>query len=178
MPKGFTRMRTCPHCGLEGRAGGIGTHIRFAHNEDREAKFWARIDKNGPNGCWIWAVGARDKWGYGDLRWDGKHVQAHRLAWKLLRGDPGKLDCLHKCDNPPCCNPDHIYLGTDADNHRDMRERGRTNYITRSKLTEDQVREIRSAYSGSNAHELAAKYAVSAATIWNTTSRRIWKHVQ
>ncbi len=70
-------------------------------------------------------MGCRDKWGYGDLSYSGKHMQAHRLAWTLTHGDPGELDVLHTCDNPPCCNPKHLYLGTDADNHRDMHARGR-----------------------------------------------------
>lgn len=180
------RHFVCPKCSaaLHCNEGSFKTHKFYC--ADREERFWARVDKNGPNGCWIW-LGCRDKWGYGDMSVRSKHIQSHRFAWKLLRGDPGKLDCLHKCDNPPCCNPDHIYLGTDADNIRDMHARGRALVGERSpkaKLTEAAVRAIRREYNGStrgkpsNAAELAARYGVRRGTIVQVAKGTLWAHLK
>lgn len=79
-------------------------------------------------GCWEWQ-GARDPKGYGRLkiggRATGRCYTAHRYAWILEYGEPGDLCVLHRCDNAPCCNPEHLHLGTRADNNTEMRERGR-----------------------------------------------------
>ena len=76
--------------------------------------------------CWPWVGKAKANGGYGLLSVDGKACRAHRLAWELANGPiPAGLFCCHKCDNPACCNPSHIFLGTAADNLRDMREKSR-----------------------------------------------------
>lgn len=78
-------------------------------------------------GCWEWQ-GARDRKGYGKTKIGGRRgivYVAHRYAWLLEYGDPGKSCVLHDCDNPSCCNPAHLHLGTRQDNNREMRERGR-----------------------------------------------------
>jgi len=141
--------------------------------------FWSRVDKNGPNGCWLWTA-AKDKWGYGDLNYLGKHVQAHRLAWKLLRGDPGKLDCLHTCHNPTCCNPDHLYLGTDKENARDRVVAGRVlrgEKLHNTKLTAAKVLEIRALKGKMKQKDIAAKYGLNLTYVWQIWHRRTWKHV-
>ena len=157
---------------------GSATHTKWC-GRDEVAAFWARVDKHShPGGCWLWTAG-KDKWGYGDLRFKKKHVQAHRLAWKFLKGDPGKLDCLHICHNPTCCNPDHLYLGTDLENTRDRVKLGRQHI--ESKLTPDQVQEIRAKYwyenGRSNTVALATEYGVKAVTIVAIISGRSWKHL-
>lgn len=95
-------------------------------------RFWEKVDKSaGPDGCWPY-MGFR-KWdGYGWLARtiDGKqkHMTAHRCAWILTQGFPPEgMHLLHKCDNPPCCNPTHLRLGTHDENMDDMRKRGRNN---------------------------------------------------
>jgi hypothetical protein len=80
------------------------------------------------NGCWEWSAGRVRRKGanYGRFAIEGTHVRTHRLAWELTHGAiPEGLWVLHRCDNPPCCNPDHLYLGTVVENVRDMHERGR-----------------------------------------------------
>jgi hypothetical protein len=88
--------------------------------------FWSKVEKT--DGCWLFN-GGRDKWGYGDIQFRRRHIQAHRLAWILTYGEPGELDVLHKCNTPPCCNPDHLYLGDDTDNARDRKRVGSYNFV-------------------------------------------------
>jgi hypothetical protein len=105
------------------------------------ADFWPKVDKSGgPNACWPWlgvrmpqtATGSDD---YGRFALAGRRVPAHRFAYEVAVGPiPEGLRVLHSCDNPPCCNPAHLSLGTDLDNMRDKIAKGRANwpYGTRS----------------------------------------------
>lgn len=96
--------------------------------------FWLRVDKLGPipelkpnlGCCWLW-LGRPTPRGYGQHRWEGKMMRAHRVAWLVSVGPiPAGLFVLHHCDNPPCVNPAHLWLGTHDDNMRDRQEKGRT----------------------------------------------------
>lgn len=86
------------------------------HEKD---KLWSKVDIKGSDDCWDWKAATNIK-GYGRFYTDSKLVSAHRYAWSLINGPipEGKL-ILHKCDNPPCCNPAHLYCGTPKDNMRD-----------------------------------------------------------
>lgn len=90
---------------------GVGLHERF----------WASIDQSGgSDSCWTWTAGGHVN-GYGELRAGRRLVRAHRLAWEIANGPiPDRMHVLHSCDNPPCCNPLHLSVGTNTDNHRDM----------------------------------------------------------
>ncbi len=90
-----------------------------------EERFWSKIDKSaGPDECWPWKAGTVK--GYGWFWANGKDNQAHRFVYELVVGAiPDGLDILHKCDNPPCCNPSHLWPGTDLDNVRDCESKGR-----------------------------------------------------
>ena len=89
-----------------------------------EERFWAKVEKSGE--CWIWTASRRGK-GYGLVRFRGRNAQAHRASYEMHNGPiPDGAVVRHKCDNPPCVNPDHLELGTVADNNRDMSERGRS----------------------------------------------------
>ena len=96
----------------------------------REEHFWARVIRGGPDECWIWTgaklTHTKHRVKYGKLIVSGKYVLAHRYSWKLAHGylaDDVKV--RHNCDNPPCVNPHHLLLGTQADNIRDAVARGR-----------------------------------------------------
>lgn len=89
--------------------------------------FWASVEKLDSNSCWLWLAG-RDIDGYGTLRYQTVDWRSHRLAWFLTNGPiPDGLHVLHSCDNPPCCNPAHLFLGTNADNMKDKARKGRAN---------------------------------------------------
>jgi len=115
--------------------------------EDLAARFWAKVDKRGPDECWPWTGGKRRK-GYGAIGEGGrggKMLVASRLAYELQNGPiPEGHQVLHSCDNPPCCNGAHLFTGTNLDNIGDMREKGRQRYVGGPrKLTEEQRQAIR-----------------------------------
>ena len=144
------------------------------------ARFWSKVKQTG--GCWEWTGGnSGRKRGYGRFRINGGMTAAHRQAWKWCnaREIPNGLCVLHTCDNPPCVNPLHLFLGSQRDNVKDMDRKGRANRIygekhSRAKLTAVQVAEI-IADTDSTCAKLAAKHEVCRATISHIRNGRNWK---
>lgn len=132
------------------------------------------------NGCWNW-LGNKSPKGYGESSVGGHRRRAHRLAYEAFVGNiPPGLWVLHRCDNPACCNPKHLYLGDHERNTRDKVERARQARFPGElhpmvKLDESAVRHIRGT-SGARV-PLAKKYGVSTRTISDIRSRRSWKHL-
>lgn len=159
-------------------AGGAGSVTREAHQLEpiELARFWSRVDVSTDFQCWPWK-GRKNQRGYGRI--DGG--MAHRMAYTLVNGDiPDGMIVRHTCDNPPCCNPKHLLVGTDADNARDSIERNRKPIgegHARSKLTEDAVRYIRSNPDRLTLYELAERFNAAKATISYVRSGKTWKHV-
>lgn len=116
--------------------------------------------------CWNW-TGAKEKAGYGSIRYNGKSQRASRLSWLLtFRPIPDELFILHECDNPSCINPEHLFLGTHQDNMQDMTRKGRHGSLV---LTSIKSEEIRAKYATGlySQRDLAKEYKVSQATIRN-----------
>lgn len=175
-------MFSCP-CGRSFKSPrGLALHGRRCSHSTDEARFWAAVDKDGPGGCWVWN-GYCQRFGHG---WT-THGLAHRHAWELLRGPvPEGMFVLHRCDNPPCVNPEHLYLGDHQANAEDRCNRGRHVRGERNhfaKLTAEQVCDIRREYkkygphkqSPSNATELASRYGVNVGAIHSLLCGRSWK---
>lgn len=91
-------------------------------------RFWDHVKQGAPDECWEWQSSAKSEFGYGIFQM-GRGIgtrAAHQVAWELTNGDRDGHWVLHHCDNPPCCNPGHLYLGDAKANGRDMSERGRS----------------------------------------------------
>jgi hypothetical protein len=96
----------------------------MARREATAKSFWSKTE-NQPSGCIVWTR-SKNPDGYGNLSWNGRNTRAHRVAYALAHGEiPQGMSVLHRCDNPPCCNPAHLFLGTQQDNIRDCVEKGR-----------------------------------------------------
>jgi len=95
---------------------------------DLAQRFWSKVERRRWNQCWEWQAGKTIQ-GYGKFRMPTSHVPAHRMAWMLHHDQaiPEGGWILHHCDNPPCCNPRHLYLGTSKENSQDRERRGRGN---------------------------------------------------
>jgi hypothetical protein len=147
-------------------------------------RLYSRIVKNGE--CWEYQ-GCRDRFGYGCFGMGRqKYVLAHRFSWELHNGPiPEDLCVLHKCDNPHCVNPDHLFLGTRAENSKDMQRKGRGRTVPKpgalnpaAKLTEDQVREIRRLHeSGVSRKALQAAFKITACPIDRIVRNIGWRNV-
>jgi hypothetical protein len=132
-----------------------------------------------PNGCWRWSR-ALDPQGYGTIRVARRNMAAHRAAWIAWRGPvPEGLCVLHRCDNPPCVNPDHLFLGTRGDNSRDMVAKGRSAFGERqghSRLTAADVAEIRRLVAAGELtqREIGARYGVRDTAVCRIASGKRW----
>jgi hypothetical protein len=170
-----------------------------------EQDFWKYVNKRSLEECWIW-TGALTDCGYGRVRYHQKGWKAHRLAWVLTHGSIAEgMDILHKCDNPPCCNPNHLFTGTQADNIADMVSKGRhprnaTHYLPSGDrhhsrlhpevmargerngsaiLTEEKVIQIRRRREqGETMASLARAFGVAKGNIIFIVHRHTWKHVE
>ena len=137
--------------------------------------FWSCVQRT--EQCWEWSGGQRR--GYGYFEYIGRKIAAHRLSYELHYGPIPEGQCvLHRCDNPPCVRPDHLFLVTVGDNNRDRHRKGRTSYH-RAKLTENEVRAIRNDYTGQPGEKarLAKRFSVTKTTIGYIISRKIWTNI-
>ena len=144
-----------------------------------EDRFWSKVDKSGD--CWIWTA-ATDGRGYGKLGVDKKPLRAHRLSYQFAFGDiPEGLCVLHKCDIPICVNPNHLFLGTQADNMLDKTRKGRQQrgiMHPSAKLSENDVLNIRKLSSDGIRNFILAKlFEVHFATVSDIVLRRTWRHI-
>jgi len=169
-----------------------------ARDLSTEERFWSKVDRRGADECWPWLSG-RLKAGYGSFRLGETKVGAHAYAWRTTYHGPIHPDRAifrHSCDTPPCCNPAHVYPGTQAENRADCVAKGRHargdssgarvrperrprgERHTSAKLTDSLIVSIRTALAGGEFQtRIARRLGVTQATISAIKRRRIWKHV-
>jgi hypothetical protein len=166
-----------PNIGLTGNHQSSLLEMPVIH-QSVVARFEAKLLRLPIAGCWLWTASTFEN-GYGMLIVNKKSCTTHRLAWKIFKGEiPNGMCVLHKCDVRCCVNPDHLFLGTYADNNKDCKAKGRHtkgSMMGTAKLTEEQVASIRS--SRNTQKQLAAQYGVSQSLISLILVGKIWKHV-
>lgn len=190
------RLRRDPCAGqalqvLRSRRQQLGVRDVTRAHASLEDRFWRYVATS--DGCWEW-IGFKNRKGYGKIglgRRDQGTILAHRLSWilahkKRTRAIPKGMHVCHRCDNPGCVRPSHLFLGTDADNLADMRAKGRGKLppVLRGEahgfttLTEKQVRAIRTLVKkGLYYRQVAKKFHVSKSTISNIVRRQTWSHL-
>lgn len=175
-----------------------------------ESRFWAKVNKDGPipshipelGQCWVWKAARRGRDEYGYFRF-GREAAAHRVSWILANGPiPENAPCvLHRCDNPACVRPDHLWVGTKRQNNADMVQKGRAvtpppgkgrapgsvnkgcgipkgEQRPRARLTDALVRETRTRHSSDESMaSIAREFDVSRGLIWKIIHRKRWNHV-
>jgi hypothetical protein len=167
-------MTTCTHCGIEfTRAKGQRSLCSLA------CRFWSKVDKSGE--CWLWTASSYP-YGYGMMNiGDRKYDAAHRVSWRLVHGDPGEMWVLHKCDNPRCVRPSHLFLGDRRANIDDMLAKERQNRgaeNVNARLDEEKVRQMRELREGGLSYDkIGARFGVSGKAARCVCERITWKHV-
>jgi len=165
------------------------------YTPEQIARFWSKVDKSGD--CWIWIAG-RIQTGYGSFYANGRSHRANRVAYEIATGPiPEGMFVCHRCDNPSCVRPDHLWLGSAAENSADMVAKGRAASGDQSpvrlhpesrprgekhhaaKVTAETVKAIRARYvqGGVTQMALAALFSLDQTTISDIIRRRSWRHL-
>ena len=150
-------------------------------------RFWAKVDVRGLGECWPW-MGSTTPSGYGELRLERsrKKKPAHVISYEIKNGAmPSGLLACHTCDNPPCCNPGHLFSGSHKDNAADASAKGRLrtgpskgSQNANSRLTEDDVRQIRVLITAGHTNmAIGAKYGVTHSMVSMIRRGLSWTHI-
>jgi hypothetical protein len=185
--------RSCPKCGNDIVYGPRKDVFKLAlkrnsicnsccHKRPLEKRFWQYVTKT-PT-CWLWTGAKTTYWEYGEISVNRIPTGAHRVSWELHNGPiPEGMCVCHHCDNPPCVNPSHLFLGTRLDNTRDMDRKGRriTNnpfgiYSHHHKLNEAQVRAIK--VSTNPQRQCAKEFGISKTQVKDIRDGKSWPHIK
>jgi len=169
---------------------------------DLSKRFWSKVAIGDDDACWPFIASCNND-GYGNFRFAGRIEKAHRTVWFLIHGEWPTAHVLHRCDNPPCCNPHHLFTGTHLENIRDCIAKGRFNpaakfrpgrpklkprtqwtgerrgeWCSMAKLLPADVLDIRARYAAGTTQTILAKeYRVDQSAISNIVRRRNWSHI-
>lgn len=151
--------------------------------KNKEQLFWEKIDKkDNPNECWNW-IGASTRH-YGAGHYAGKTYRSHRLVWELTYGEiPEGMYVLHKCDNPKCCNPNHLFLGTQEENNRDRARKNRSAHLIgglnpNKRFNDGDIILIRTLYKeGMTQTAIGKLMGTGQGTIKDIVLNKTWKHL-
>lgn len=151
--------------------------------EFMESDFWSKVKRGAADECWEFQGPRHDRDRYGMFSVKNRIRRAHRVAYELGRGPiPESLCVLHECDNPPCCNPAHLFLGTKKRNMEDAKSKKRHAYGSRhgrAVLNEDQVHTMRKQYAvGVYMESLARELNLHSITVMRAITGQTWKHVK
>lgn len=151
-----------------------------------EERLLMQISVNATTGCHIW-TGAKNTDGYGSVKDGGKRYPVHRLMYVRKYGDIGNKQVLHKCDTPACCNVDHLFLGTHAENMADKAAKGRSHNVPSgyshkrpmAKINEEQARQIKDLLArGYRQCDIAADFKLSRQLINDIAKNKTWGHLK
>ncbi len=161
----------------------------IAQSRTAADKFWPNVTKT--DDCWLYLN--RSSSGYGQMKHQGRNIGAHRVSWEIHHGPiPNGSWVLHRCDNPPCVRPEHLFLGTPGDNSRDRNDKGRANHqgypahryvprgeeVEQSRLAESEIPRIRERFaSGESMRSIARSHGVTHEAIRKVIRRETWTHV-
>ena len=150
-------------------------------------RFWAKVARRGPEECWLWMAYLNNT-GYGNIKHggrEGRMLLSHRVSYELHFGPiPVGMCVCHRCDNPACVNPSHLFLGTHAENMADRNTKGRAagplgESNRRSKLRESDIRDIRHMRaSGFTQQALAERFDISQTNVSSIVRGKTWGHVK
>ncbi|MGE0539733.1 MAG: HNH endonuclease [Dehalococcoidia bacterium] len=155
--------------------------IRGRPRTSEAQRFWSKVDQSDADGCWLWK-GYRARKGYGHFKRAGRHgriEQSHRVAWELTHGrPPDDMYVLHRCDNPPCNRPDHLFLGTLLDNAADCVSKSRQSMGARNgraKISEEGARVIRELRrEGVTLSELSRRFGIDKSQVSRIVRNEAW----
>ncbi len=185
-------VKCCEKCGVEFSVANWNASRRFCsprcyhsiprHRTTPPEDFFGLTIPEPNSGCWLW-LGPAQNMGYGVVNYQRKAHLAHRIAYEITNGPiPEGMEICHRCDVPLCVNPDHLFMGSHAENMGDCRKKGRIRIPGfqgsahgNAKLSESDVRAIRA--DGRSLNFLAAKYKISKTTVSEIKSRKSWTHI-
>ncbi len=155
---------------------------------DIKTAFWSQVVKHDGDGCWEWTGNKSRSFGYGSFAYAGTTKAAHRVSWEMHNGpiqvnSEIRILVCHKCDNPPCVRPDHLFLGTDADNNKDNMLKGRCRPRVgssqwKTRHTEAEVIEMRRLFSeGVSKRSIADRFGLTMSHLGFILRRKTWKHI-
>lgn len=153
------------------------------YDQDVLDRFWSKVRKSEEtDGCWLWTASLHTE-GYGHFGLRGRIVRAHRVSWEIANGVtvPDGMKLCHTCDNPPCVRPDHLFIGTDAENAKDKVRKGRSprgEEAPKVRLTNDSVQRIvELRRQGVPRKDVARLSDIDPSVITRIMSGQIWSHI-